>query len=49
MIPHPREFATQGKKKNANVRGSAWAQLELTDALVLFKVINKQRKGFLGF
>ena len=35
--PHPREFAIQGKKKNANVRGSGggggWAQLELTDAL----------------
>ena len=38
-IPHPREFAIQGKK-NANARGSArgggggWAQVELTDALV---------------
>ena len=48
--PHPggfdssrvpaREFAIQGKKTNANARGSArrgggggWAQLELTDAL----------------
>ena len=35
--PHPREFAIQGKK-NANSRGSArggaWAQVELTDALV---------------
>ena len=35
--PHPGEFAVQGKKKNANARGSAgggggWAQLELTDA-----------------
>ena len=34
--PHPREFATQNKKK-ANARGLArgggWAQLELTDAL----------------
>ena len=34
--PHPREFATQNKKK-ANARGLArggggWAQLELTDA-----------------
>ena len=39
--PHLREFAIQGKKKNANTRGSArggageggWAQVELTDAL----------------
>ena len=35
--PHPREFAIQGKK-NANARGSArggaWAQVELTDALL---------------
>ena len=37
--PHPREFAIQGKKKNANTQGSAgggkggWAQVELTDAL----------------
>ena len=30
--PHPREFAIQGKK-NANVRGGGWAQVELTDAL----------------
>ena len=34
---HPREFAIQGKK-NANSRGSArggaWAQVELTDALM---------------
>ena len=35
FCPHPREFATQGKK-NANARGSAhtgWAQVELTGAL----------------
>ena len=36
--PPPREFAIQGKK-NANSRGSArgggaWAQVELTDALL---------------
>ena len=35
--PHPREFAIR-EKKNANARGlargGAWAQLELTDALV---------------
>ena len=31
--PHPREFAIQGKKKNANA-GGGWAQLELTDALI---------------
>ena len=31
--PHPREFAIQGKK-NANARGGAWAQVELTDALI---------------
>ena len=35
--PHPRELAIQGKKKNANARGSVrgvggWAQMELTDA-----------------
>ena len=34
---HPREFAIQGKK-NANsqgsARGGAWAQVELTDALM---------------
>ena len=36
--PHPREFVTQNKK-SANARGLArgggWAQLELTDALIL--------------
>ena len=40
--PHPREFAIQGQK-NANARGSArgegggfgWAQMELTDALLV--------------
>ena len=40
--PHPREFAIQGKK-NANARrgggggggGGVWAQVELTDALLL--------------
>ena len=38
--PHPREFATQDKKcANARglARGRGWAQLELTDALHLFK------------
>ena len=39
FIPTPREFATQNKK-SANARGLArggggWAQLELTDALVV--------------
>ena len=32
--PHPREFAIQGKK-NANAGVGVWAQVELTDALLL--------------
>ena len=45
--PHPREFATQNKK-SANARGLArggggggWAQLELTDALIISYCSNK--------
>ena len=38
--PNPREFAIPGKKNantrgSARVRGGAWAQVELTDALSL--------------
>ena len=36
--PHPQEFATQNKKSaNARGAGGGWAQLELTDALLLSK------------
>ena len=42
--PHPREFAIRGKK-NANAResaGGAWAQVELTDALLTeLKIVQK--------
>ena len=53
--PHPREFAIQGPK-NANARGSAreggggggWAQVELTDALNVMKIVNENvvQQGF---
>ena len=51
--PHPREFATQNKKR-ANARGLArgggggWAQLELTDALGQYNVfLCKTSKSFI--